>query len=211
MPMTQGKPDLDRAYALQTPEDSKRLYAEWADSYDTGFAEDMDYRLPDHVARVFVEAGGTGPVLDLGAGTGLCSQALAQRGITPIDGTDISQDMLDTAAQKNIYRSLFTGDLTGRLPVEDGVYQGLVSSGTFTTGHVGPEALDEVLRIAAPGAVIALSINAQHWAERGFEQKFAALRASITDLQLPEVRIYGPANTSEHRDATGLVAVFRKA
>ncbi|MDA7427746.1 methyltransferase domain-containing protein [Primorskyibacter aestuariivivens] len=209
--MAQDKPDLDRAYALQTPEDSKRLYAKWADSYDTSFAAEMDYRLPDHVERVFVGTGGTGPVLDLGAGTGLCAQALAQRGVAPIDGTDISQDMLDIAAQKNIYRSLFTGDLTGLLPVEDGGYTGLVSSGTFTTGHVGPEALDEVLRIAAPGAVIALSINAKYWAERGFEEKFAALGASITDLQLPEVRIYGPANTSEHRDATGLVAVFRKA
>lgn len=209
--MTQGKPDLERAYALKTPEDSKRLYADWADSYDTGFAAEMDYQLPDHVAGVFVEAGGADPVLDLGAGTGLCGQALARRGVAEIDGTDISQDMLDIAAQKAVYRALFTGDLTRRLPVGDGVYRGLVSSGTFTTGHVGPEALDEVLRIAAPGAVIALSINAQHWAERGFEQKFAALAASITDLRLPEVKIYGPANTSDHRDATGLVAVFRKA
>lgn len=34
------KPDkLDDAYALKTPEDSRRLYADWAASYDAEFAE----------------------------------------------------------------------------------------------------------------------------------------------------------------------------
>ena len=47
--------------------------------------------------------------------------------------------MLDVAQTKGIYRALFAGDLTARLPVDDGTYAGIVSSGTFTNGHVGPE------------------------------------------------------------------------
>lgn len=37
-------PDLDAAYALETPDDSRRLYADWAQTYDTSFAKDADYR-----------------------------------------------------------------------------------------------------------------------------------------------------------------------
>lgn len=62
-------PDLDAAYALETPEDNRKLYAAWAQSYDAGFAEDMDYRLPALVADVMVEVvGSRSPVLDVGAG-----------------------------------------------------------------------------------------------------------------------------------------------
>lgn len=209
--MERAKPDLSRAYALRTPDDSKQLYSEWADSYDQGFAQHMDYQLPAEVARLFVEFGGAGPVLDLGAGTGLCAEALMALGISPIDATDISPDMLDVAKGKGLYRHLFSGDLTDRLPVDDNQYAGLVSSGTFTTGHVGPEALDDVVRIAAPGALIAVSINAQHWRTNGFEEKFASLGTRIRELRLPEVHIYGPGNQTEHRDDTGLVALFRKS
>ncbi|MGJ8555851.1 MAG: methyltransferase, partial [Sulfitobacter geojensis] len=65
-------PDLDAAYALETPADNQRLYADWAESYDHGFAKDMDYRLPQIVADLLVDLfDGQGVVLDVGAGTGL--------------------------------------------------------------------------------------------------------------------------------------------
>ena len=41
-----------------------------------------------------------------------------------------------------------------------GGYRGIVSSGTFTRGHVGPEALPHLLAVAEAGAQFALSINA---------------------------------------------------
>ena len=55
-------PSLGAAYALETPEDSVRLYASWAESYDSDFAQSSDYILPNQVARVFAEEGGGGPV-----------------------------------------------------------------------------------------------------------------------------------------------------
>ena len=72
----QDDPDLEAAYALQTPDDNRRLYAEWATTYDDEFAVDMDYMLPLHVAEAFASVGGQGPVIDLGAGTGLLGAAL---------------------------------------------------------------------------------------------------------------------------------------
>lgn len=95
------KPDkLDDAYALKTPEDSRRLYADWAASYDAEFAEATGYRLPEAVAAAFAALGGGGPVLDVGAGTGLVAERLSLRGLGPIDGTDISHEMLNVASAK---------------------------------------------------------------------------------------------------------------
>lgn len=67
-------PDLDDAYGLKTPEDSRRLYAGWAETYDDSFARSMDFALPRIVATIYAAHGGVGPVLDAGAGTGLVGQ-----------------------------------------------------------------------------------------------------------------------------------------
>lgn len=202
-------PDLEAAYALHTPEDSKRLYRSWADSYDSDFIDEMDYRLPQHVARVFLTARPEGPVLDLGAGTGVMGLLLDGQ-VAPVDGTDISPEMLAVAARKDVYRELFKGDLTTRLDVADGAYRSVVSAGTFTTGHVGPAALDEVMRVLAPGGCGVISVNARHWQSEGFADAFAALRPRLSSLERIEVSIYGPRNTGPHAADKGLVVRFHK-
>lgn len=209
--MTQDKPDLDAAYSLQTPEDSRRLYAEWADDYDSDFAKGQDYRLPEMTARAFVAAGGTGPILDVGAGTGLCGEALAALGLGPIDATDISPEMLERAMAKEVYRDAIEADLFEGIPVPAQSYAGVVSSGTFTTGHVGPDGIDPLLRVARKGALFALSINARHYESAGFADKLASLQGRISALELVETRIYGPDANGMHKDDMALIALFRKA
>jgi SAM-dependent methyltransferase len=118
--------------------------------------------------------------------------------------------MVFVAGKKRLYRRLFEGDVTQRLDVEDGAYDGIVSSGTFTLGHVGPEAIDELLRVAAPGAQFALSINAKHYEKAGFKAKLESIQGIIADLALPEVAIYGEKATGEHARDTAFVALFRK-
>ncbi|SEO72427.1 Methyltransferase domain-containing protein [Salinihabitans flavidus] len=204
-------PMLEDAYALRTPQDSVKLYADWAGSYDSDFAAANDYQLPRLVAEHYVRAGGQAPVLDVGAGTGLCGEELKRLGMSDIDATDISQDMLDVAADKSVYRRLFTGDLTQRLDAQDNTYAGIVSSGTFTTGHVGPEAFDELLRVTRPGGLLAISINAKHYQAAGFEAKLKALSGAITDLTLPQERFYGPDANGEHKNDKGVIALFRKS
>lgn len=206
----QDEPDLEAAYGLDTPDDNRRLYAKWATTYDNGFAAGMDYVLPLHVAQAYAQAGGTGPVIDLGAGTGLCGAALRTNGIGPVDATDLSQEMLDVAEGKGLYARLFTGDLLGRLPVEDAAYAGAVSSGTFTHGHVGPEALDEVLRVVRPGGVVALSINAEHWEAKGYASRFDELGSRVADLSVREVRIYGPEAEGPHAQDLSRVVTFTR-
>jgi predicted TPR repeat methyltransferase len=202
--------DLDGAYALQTPEDSVNYYRDWAAKYDAEFARGMDYVYPATVAAVFREMAGPGdvPILDVGAGTGLVGLALAGAG--PVDGLDISAEMLEVARAKGCYRDVIVGDLTRVLALGDGKYGGLVSAGTFTHGHVGAEALDELVRIARPGALFTLGINAQVYAEMGFEAKFAALAAHIDGFRLVERHIYGAGTEAAHKDDMARIAVFRK-
>ncbi len=203
-------PDLNAAYALQTPEDSKQLYARWAASYDVGFASATGYILHMQVASLFAEHRGTGPVLDVGAGTGLCGAALTAQGITPVDATDISPEMLEIERGKSVYRNLFTGDILHGLDVPRDTYAGVVSSGTFTTGHVGPKALDEVMRVVRPGGRITLSINTEHYAVQGFAAKLSFLEPDIQDLTLTDVPIYGPDTTGDHAKDRARVASWIK-
>lgn len=205
------KPDLDGAYALETPEDSVRLYGEWAESYEETFAKASGYLLPEAVAECFARSGGLGPILDVGAGTGLVGVALHGLGIGPVDGTDISSAMLAEAALKDCYENLFEGDVTDVLEVEDGTYAGVVSAGTFTHGHVGPDAFDELLRVAHPGALFALTINAEHFKARGFKAKFDALGENIQGLTLHDTPIYGDARRDGHAGDKALITVFTKA
>lgn len=202
-------PGLNAAYALDGPEGCRRLYAAWADSYDADFAAGMDYRLPARVAGAFVAAGGAGPVLDAGAGTGLVGAALRALGFAgAIDGADLSPAMLARAERLGVYRSLFEADLTRPLP-QPGPWAGVVSAGTFTHGHLGPEALAHLAQ-AAPGALFALSVNAGVWAARGFPAALAAL--GVRGLDLAETPIYGPAAAARdpaHAADRALIVTFR--
>ncbi|MGB3245447.1 MAG: class I SAM-dependent methyltransferase [Sulfitobacter sp.] len=209
--MPDKDPSLDAAYALETPQDSQRLYAKWADNYDSTFADAMDYQMPRIIALIYAEVGlGKQPVLDVGAGTGLLVKEMPLRGGAAFDALDISPEMLEVAGQRGIYRSLLEADLTTKLPIEDATYGAILSAGTFTHGHVGPNAIDELVRIAQPNAVFVLGINAEHFEERGFGTKFAALDPEIRDLHLRDVNIYGAGADAAHKDDQARVAVFWK-
>ena len=205
------KPDLSGAYALNGAEDCRRLYAGWADSYDADFAAGMDYRLPAETAAAFLRLAPQGPVLDVGAGTGLLAAALRGLGFAgDIDALDLSAEMLVRAGAKGLYRHLVAADVTRPLP--RGGYGGIVSSGTFTHGHVGPEALTPLLAAANPGATFALSVNAGVWDDLGFAAALAAL--PVVGLDRTEVAIYGEAAQAKdpaHAADRALIVTFRKA
>ena len=209
--MTKKNPNLETAYALQSPADNQALYADWSETYDEGFVKDMDYRLPMLVALVCAEHPQlASPVLDVGAGTGLLTQNIPMRGTLEIDGLDISSEMLEVAQSKGLYRHAIVADLTQSLEIADNTYGSVVSSGTFTHGHVGPDAMDEILRIAKQGALFVLAINAAHFVDRGFEAKFADLAPQIDNLQHQIVQIYGLGADEAHREDTARIVIFTK-
>ena len=92
-------------------------------------------------------------IIDAGAGTGLAGEELFKLGYTNIDALDISQEMLNEAKKKNIYKKLICAPLTEqRIPeIQTGEYHGLISTGALVIAHVRPEALEEMTRMVKPG------------------------------------------------------------
>jgi len=204
---------LGDAYAVRTPADNLALYRGWAATYEQDFIAPRGYVYHENVAALFAahHPGPDGLVLDVGCGTGIVGEALQALGQVRIDGLDLSPEMLAKAADKNVYERLIEADLTQVLPLNDANYDGVVSAGTFTHGHVGPEALTELLRVAAAGARFALGVNAEHYHGRGFAARFDQLAEArmIDDLTIEQVRIYNEGD-AEHADDLALVVLFAK-
>lgn len=209
---------VDDAYAISTPEDSVRLYGEWADSYDVEFVERQGYVQYLRVAELLLHQQSLihGAVLDVGCGTGIVGESLRQGGIDVLDGVDISPQMLvvagnkKTAEGKPVYRHLIEADLTRGLDLPDDQYAGLISAGTFTHGHLGPDSLDELWRVAAPGARCAIGVRSTHFESMDFGAKLSADVAAgrITRPDFVEVNIYSTeVDSPEHAGDTTLVVV----
>lgn len=198
---------LKAAYDLRTPDDSRRLYRQWAGTYDTTFVADQRYEYPARIAALFAANGGDGPVLDVGCGTGAVAEALGAR---PVDGVDISPEMLDVARTKGLYRSLIEADLTAAPALPAKTYRGVVSAGTFTHGHVGPEALLPLIETALPGALFVLGVNAELFERQPFEAVLQTLVADgvISGLSIAEGRIYGEDARHDHADDLFRALVF---
>lgn len=204
---------VDDAYALETPADNLNLYKKWAGTYDTDFAEAEGYVLHLRVSALLLQKKSMikGPVLDVGCGTGLVGQVLRKGGLDVIDGIDISPEMLSEAGKKNtadgepVYRNLIPADLTKTVDIPDNQYGALISAGTFTHGHLGPESLNELWRVAAPGALAVIGVRSTHYDSMGFKARFEAdvANGTITEPEIVIVNVYSDdTRDSEHANDT---------
>ena len=109
------------------------------------------------------------PILDVGAGTGVVGEYLNNKNNKEIFGIDISSEMLKEAELKRCYNSLIIADVTKKIPFENDSIGAVVSAGTFTHGHVGPQALDELLRITKPNGLFVISIKKELFISEGFK------------------------------------------
>ncbi len=85
-------------------------YGEWVRTYEQVVQDEMDLRLFERVTTVDWAA--AGQVLDLACGTGRIGAWLKARTTAPIDGVDLTPQMIDVAQGKGIYRSLTVADVT---------------------------------------------------------------------------------------------------
>ncbi|MGL4237451.1 class I SAM-dependent DNA methyltransferase [Tabrizicola sp.] len=207
--MTDAEYDLDEAYQINGPDDARRLYADWAPTYDESFGTAWGYIAPREIAAILkAEISPNAAILDIGAGTGLVAEHL--RGLT-VDALDITPEMLEAARTKGLYRTLMLGDLTKTLDIPDTSYDAIVSCGTFTHGHVGPECFPELLRITKPGAVFACGAIGPVVDSAGFGSELARMVAhgKITPVAWRDIPIYEGAE-HPHKDDRGLVMVFQR-
>lgn len=190
MPKGQHHGPLGAVYAASDPAEVAAHYDGWAESYDADMAAN-GYRHPTICLALLARhlPRGTQPVLDAGAGTGLVGEWLGIIGYPRVEALDISEGMLAVARRKGVYAAHHVLALGGDLPFEGGYFGGVISTGVFTTGHVGAEALDELIRITRPGGAIVLTVKNTVWKD-GFANRIAALEAACRITRAEETHPY---------------------
>jgi predicted TPR repeat methyltransferase len=218
MPTTDDTDKLDAVYAATRPEEIARTYDGWAEGYDAEMAA-LGYRHPAICLALLARhlPRGAAPILDAGCGTGLVGEWLGLVGYPHAEGIDISEGMLRVAERKGVYRRLHRGLLGGDMPFADHAFAAVISAGVFTTGHVGFEAFEGLLRVVRPGGVVVLTVKDRTWAEglrgraRPSGRRRAARRARTHALLRLDARPSGDRPQSRTRDPAGLSPAPRLA
>ncbi|MGI9365256.1 MAG: class I SAM-dependent DNA methyltransferase [Rhizobiaceae bacterium] len=162
--------------ATDQAEQLKSVYSQWADQYD----HDNDHKLgtvsqPMTVEMLSRHLSNRGTeIMDVGCGTGLVGHHLAAAGFTTYDGTDISSEMMQHARTRG-YRQLLELVTDTPLPVLNGAYDATLCVGVFTHGHLGPEGIDELMRITRTGGLICFTVNEGVWESGGFPSRMDEL------------------------------------
>ena len=75
-------------------------------------------------------------------------------------------------------------------------YTALISSGTFTHGHLGPEVLINLLSLCRDNALLTIGVNAAHYSEKNFAKSLNELQATsrIKIMKSSKQSIYSNKN-----------------
>ena len=174
------KKDVDNKldiYKLTTSEELLKYYHDWTKK--NKYNQDMvswKYTAPQETVLILKKYAFNSKckILDAGCGTGLVGIELKKIGYSNIEGVDFSQDMLDLVPQ-DIYKKIEKVNLNKPLKFKANMYDVVISVGTFTYGHVKPQALDELIRITKNKGLICFTINEGIYEEYGFDNKINEL------------------------------------
>ena len=169
-----GKLDI---YKLKTKEELLKYYQNWTkeNKYDQDMV-DWQYTAPQETVSVLRKnaLNKNLRILDAGCGTGLVGIELIKNGYSNIVGVDFSQDMLDLVPQ-SVYKKIEKVDLNKPLKFKTNTFDVIMCVGTFTYGHVKPQALDELIRITKNKGLICFTINEGIYEEYCFDNKIKEL------------------------------------
>jgi predicted TPR repeat methyltransferase len=162
--------ELNRYYlasltGAEVPAAPPRVYVEslfdgYADGFEAHLVDVLKYRAPDILVTELRRTGRRfDSALDLGCGTGLCGIA-ARLLVGKLDGVDLSANMVERAAARQVYDEVFRSDLVNYLDTTDRRYDLVLAADVFV--YVG--ALDAVFggvaRVLEPGGVFCFSVEA---------------------------------------------------
>ncbi len=173
-------------YKLKTTDEVMKYYDEWGikNKYDQDMVE-WDYTGPKETVNTFIKYSKDKniKILDAGCGTGLVGVELKRHNYLNIDGMDLSKKLLDLVPE-GYYQNLHQVDLNKPIKVNNNTYDAIMCVGTFTFGHVKPNALNEFIRITKNKGLICFTINEGIYEEYGFDKKIKEL----TDKNLWNVK-----------------------
>ena len=172
---------LSKMYSITaetTSDEIKSIYDNWAEDYEDELVAEHDYAMPKRAAAMAARrvANKSAKILDVGCGTGLSGIALQDVGFHDLDGCDLSPNMLEIAQKRKIYHRLFEVDLLAPpMQVDDHTYDLAIAVGAFAAGHLGGDAVEEMLRITKPGGTVIITTNDPFYDTGILQKKFDAL------------------------------------
>ena len=151
---------LDKVYNARDAAGTRKLYDDWAASYESEVGEN-GYATPGRCAAALADRmkDKAAPILDFGCGTGLSGLALKLVGFSTIDGIDLSADMLAEARAKRLYRSLTQVEAGAPLAHTPGDYAAITAIGVIGAGAAPISVFDVLMDGLAPGGKLVFSFN----------------------------------------------------
>ena len=151
---------LDKVYAARDAASTRDLYDDWAATYDAEIG-DNGYATPGRCAEALKQFTQdlSQPVLDFGCGTGLSGLALRLAGFEIIDGVDLSAEMLRSAEDKGMYRTLFHIQAGEAFPFADGTYDMIGAIGAIGPGAAPMSVFHALMRKLPTGGKLVFSLN----------------------------------------------------
>lgn len=161
---------LDKAYDTTGVEATRDLYSKWAASYEAEVSQN-GYATPGRCGAALAAhmPDKSLPILDFGCGTGLSGLALSMAGFKVIDGMDLTQEMLDKAGEKQLYRKLTISDPNTTFPVQPGDYAAIAAIGVIGAGAAPVQVFDMLMGALGSGDKLVLSFNDHTLEDPAFE------------------------------------------
>lgn len=173
-----SKEFLKQAYGLETVDNTRALYRDWAASYDAEITEN-GYQTPrrcaEALARHCPDKGAS--ILDVGCGTGLSGIAFRAEGFEALTGNDLSQEMIEIASARDIYDEIHLADLHNPLDFDAGRFDVIAAVGVISVGHAPASTIKEIFDKLAIGGLFVFSINDASIKEGSFTAAADALVA----------------------------------
>lgn len=190
---------ISMAYSYKNSQELSMYYDDSAKDYDD-YAISVGYVLPRLVAeKASLYANRSDVVIDIGCGTGLLGVELNSLNSDLImHGADISQQMISYAYSKKRdngrrhYEKLYLTDMTSTETIPKDKYSFMVSSGTFTTGHLNGENLSKIVDLMKHDSFAVFSVKSDHFDESGFMGSLYELKNNelIEIIDISEVDSY---------------------
>jgi predicted TPR repeat methyltransferase len=187
---------LKTVYSETSSSKLNKHYKNWANLYDTDMSS-WGYAYPLQLNKILtnkLKLKKTIKILDAGCGTGYVAEVLSKLNYKNITGIDFSEEMLAIARSKKIYKKLMCQSLNEKIELRSKQFELIICTGVLTSGHVGPSAMHELVRILKPQGFFICSIAESVYKKNGFEKEIKNLKKLVSIKSISKAFVALPNN-----------------
>ena len=187
---------LKTVYSETSSSKLNKHYKNWANLYDTDMSS-WGYAYPLQLNKILtnkLRLKKTIKILDAGCGTGYVAEVLNKLNYKNITGIDFSEEMLAIARSKKIYKKLICQSLNEKIELRSKQFELIICTGVLTSGHVGPSALNELIRLLKPQGFFICSIAESVYKKNGFEKEIKNLENFVSIKSISKAFVALPNN-----------------